>query len=215
MAKTAKGQKSTGGSGGWKKQAAKKWVLKPIPEKKAQKPQKKMNQYFPITKAKAPPLEINFQGFPLSECVFAAEIGTYVYCPPAYGNNAMRKGGRVCPDCYLSPCFAKEKDEEIHEFLCDFPIHNVFNSDNEMDEAYEKMVDRIERMLTESFGAKYASSVGVPDCCERVVSEYAEFARETRDHPDARCSPWSADTMHLLWDPQIFMYNDESLMGTL
>jgi hypothetical protein len=147
MAKTSKAKPKWGVFGGHRKKAQeKKWELKPIPEKKEKKPQKMMEQYFPIVKAKAPqppPMEVNFQGFPLSQCRFAPDIGTFVYCPPAYGGGQRRRERRVCPDCYLSPRIVEEKNEEIFQICMNMPVSN-WHSQKEMDEGYETALPRHE-----------------------------------------------------------------------
>ena len=47
--------------------------IKAIPKKKTN-PQRKMKQFFSVTKAIPKQVEKNFQGFPLAECVYEEEI---------------------------------------------------------------------------------------------------------------------------------------------
>ena len=210
MAKTA--NCSTKKCGEQRKKVVKKWELKPIPEKKEKKPQKMMQQYYPVVKSKKPEPEVNFQGFPLSECQYAKEIGTYVYCPPAsvYGGCAppRKKGWKVCSDCYLKPCIADEKYNKIMEFCTDF---RTYADDEELDEAYEKIMDRIEDMLTNIFGRKYASTIRVPDCVEEMVMDSYNFKRDYRDSFPAHLeSIYSFEGFQeMSRDSSIYRYNEE------
>ena len=46
---------------------------------KKRKPQKVMEQFFSVTREKGKKVTSNFQGFPLSECKFAVNLGKHVY----------------------------------------------------------------------------------------------------------------------------------------
>jgi hypothetical protein len=213
MAKTSKAKPKWGVFGGHRKKAQeKKWELKPIPEKKEKKPQKMMEQYFPIVKAKAPqppPMEVNFQGFPLSQCRFAPDIGTFVYCPPAYGGGRRRRDRRVCPDCYLSPCIVEEKNEEIFQICMNMPVSN-WHSQKEMDEGYETALDQVKLMLMEIFGRNYVSTISIPDCAEKMVMEEYKFGRELANDPSSSICVYHSETLQeLRRDPNIFRYPEE------
>jgi hypothetical protein len=209
MVKTSKPKSKWGVFGGQKKRSAeKKWELKPIPEKKVKKPQKMMDQYFPIVKAKPPPPEVNFQGFPIAACRFAPEIGTFVYCPPAYGNTVggrcIKRERRVCPDCYLSPCMVEERNDEIFEICMNIPTGN-WHSQKERDVGFECALDQVKAMLIEIFGGKYVDSIGIPDCVNKMVTEEYNLGLELAKDPSSSICVYNSETMKELRRDPMFL----------
>ena len=77
--------------------------IKAIPKKKTN-PQRKIKQFFLVTKLIPKQAEKNFQGFPLAECVYEEEIDKTVYSPPDWGftqADGCRSDWDFCQKCLL------------------------------------------------------------------------------------------------------------------
>jgi hypothetical protein len=62
------------------------FVCKDIVKKKKNL-QQRLERYFPVTKQRVMKVEKNFQGVPLTECIYKEEINKYVFKPRKYPAN--------------------------------------------------------------------------------------------------------------------------------
>lgn len=158
------------------------FLSKPKLSIKKNKPQKVMQQFFPVIKPKREIPAKNFQGFPMEECEFDAEIGKHIYCPPCYGNKELT----LCPQCLLRPCIVSEKWDDIMSFCGDIMVFE----DHATDAMYMKTLDHVESLLVEIFGMRYARRNPMPTCVWKLVDDYYESVMKGRgesfkeQHPD-------------------------------
>ena len=138
------------------------FVVKDIVLKK-KNPQQKLKKYFPVTKAKKPRVEKNFQGFPMSECQWEESVQQFVYRPPSYCRE-----GELCPECLLRPCLVKGRWDDIMSFCEDTMIFE----DDDSDAMYFKMINHAESILVEVFGARYTRNHPTPPCIFELVGKY-------------------------------------------
>ena len=160
------------------------FISKNIVNKK-KNPQQKLERYYSVTKSKGRVAEKKFQGFPLRLCKFEEEIGKFIYCPPCYTNKLEErqvKEAELCHECYLRPCVVKGKWEDIMGFCEDVM---VFENDDS-DAMYFKMVNHVESVLVEIFGARYVRNFPPPSCVYNLVGRYHDTKREMEEeeHPD-------------------------------
>jgi hypothetical protein len=165
------------------------FVIRNIITKKKD-PQQKMEKYFPVAKAaKMARLEKNFQGFPLSECVYEAELRADVYCPPCCRDeNGERKwtSDSLCHHCLLRPCMVKMRWEDIMGYCEDCMVFENDNSDG----IRFKITGHMESICAEIYGAEFASKYSIPSCALEVVSDYhrvklgMDEAEEDEEDPD-------------------------------
>jgi hypothetical protein len=67
------------------------FVFKDIVVTKKKVPQQTMERYFMVVKQKREIPKTNFQGFPLSQCVYKEEVMDMVYRPTGYPRRTERK----------------------------------------------------------------------------------------------------------------------------
>lgn len=145
------------------------FVLKDIVKKK-KNPQQKLDKYFVVTKkakfpkAEASPVEKNFQGFPLTECVYESTVEKYVCRPVNYYRNKDKETiekSDLCCECYLRPCLLK--DEVGQEMLDGF--HTVDLRWVDKFEAWSLMQELGEKVTRDVFGnLEQFGLYGVPSC---------------------------------------------------
>lgn len=157
-----------------------KFVVKNIVTKK-KNPQQKLIKYFPVTKAKKPRAEKNFQGFPLSQCQWEESVNDFVYCPPSYCTEE-RSGGNMdckelCRECLLRPCLVKGRWDDIMSFCEDTMIFE----DDDSDAMYFKMINHAESILVDVFGARYVRNHPSPPCIFELVGKYHDTKKGLYD----------------------------------
>ena len=173
------------------------FVLKDIIVRKKKNPQQKMERYFEVKKPKSKRLERNFQGFPVTECVYEEEVNKLVYKPPGYPSwddtidgpgIRMKKvtEHKLCPECFLRPCLVKGKWDDIMGFCEDIMVFE--NDDSEG--MYSKLTNHAESIMVEIFGAKYAAHTVAPGCVYELIGKYhnvksgMEAEGSPDEHPD-------------------------------
>jgi hypothetical protein len=173
------------------------------PKKKKKNPQKKIKQFFAVTKPKMGPVEKNFQGKPMDQCFFSDQIGNYVWQPEVWGNTRPNKNDphrhsiyhRVtCEWCFLTPCIVEEKREEIFEMFDEITNSGV---DDKL-HLYGYAHDKAWAMLKEVFGPRYVRKFRMPQCLEELISQWSDLPHEERDphqepHPDDELVAGSLD----------------------
>ena len=159
------------------------FLSKPKLTVKKSKPQKVMQEFFPVVKPKREIPVKNFQGFPMNQCEFDAKMGKHVYCPPSYGNKEMP----LCRHCLLRPCMVSEKWDDIMSFCGDIMVFE----DHATDQMYCKAVDHLQALLVEIFGLRYSRRTPIPACAMKLVDDYYECVLKDRgesiddyQHPD-------------------------------
>jgi hypothetical protein len=156
--------------------------IKAIPKKKTN-PQRKMKQFFSVTKPIPKQVEKNFQGFPLAECVYEEEIDETVYSPPDWGfteEDGSRSDWDFCQKCLLRPCLVKEKFMEIFEFAENLELFAPGGNDNEA--IVCKTFDHVEALLVGVFGVRYVRRRGLPLCVQHAV--VGKYPHKEPPHPD-------------------------------
>jgi hypothetical protein len=142
-------------------------------------PQKKIKQFFKVTKRKVGHTEKNFQGFPMEECVFADDLGRFIWHPPVYGNTAPLKQdplrysmfARVtCKWCYLPPCICEEKNDEIWKFLDAIRETGLDDKADLVSIAESEAAS----LMVEVFGARYVRNNGIPPCIKEFIRQWSE-----------------------------------------
>lgn len=154
------------------------FVCKDIVKKK-KNPQQKLERYFPVTKQKQPKIEKNFQGFPLTECIYEEEIDKYVYKPtdyPSAGTTNPKQQHSLCNKCFLRPCFVKGKWDDLMGFCEDIMVFE--NDDSES--MYFKMLNHAEAIQVELFGVRYARNNLLPECVNEIVGKYLSIKSRRR-----------------------------------
>jgi hypothetical protein len=118
------------------------FVCKDIVTKK-KNPQQTMERYFMVVKSKREIPKRNFQGFPLSKCVYEEEVMDIVYRPTGYPRRTERKNNsctectqQLCPGCLLRPCVVRGKWNEIMGF-CEDTM--VFENDDSVSMYFKTM----------------------------------------------------------------------------
>jgi hypothetical protein len=175
MAKATTNQPPKEGNEGAVAKKNTEFVLKDIVRKK-KNPQQKMERYFVVKKPKSKRLQRNFQGFPVTECVYEEEVNKMVYKPPGYPSwdDTIEGPGirmkkvtehKLCPECFLRPCLVKGKWNDIMGFCEDIMVFE--NDDN--DWMYYKMMNHTEAIIVEIFGARYARNNPSPACVNGLV----------------------------------------------
>jgi hypothetical protein len=145
------------------------FVCKDIVWKKTN-PQQKLERYFPVAKQGNAKVEKNFQGFPMSECVYEEELDKYVFKPAGYppaGENPTKQHA-LCHKCLLRPCLVKGKWDDIMGFCEDIMVFE--NDDSEG--MYSKLTNHAESIMVEIFGAKYAAHTAAPGCVYELIGKY-------------------------------------------
>lgn len=164
------------------------FVCKDIVTKK-KNPQQMMERYFMVVKQKREIPKRNFQGFPLSQCVYEEEVMDMVYRPTGYPRRTERKKDsstectKLCHECLLRPCVVRGKWNEIMGFCEDTMVFE--NDDSES--MYFKMMNHAESIMVEVFGARYCRNNPTPACIQGVVGNYFETKaqmEEEEEDPD-------------------------------
>ena len=87
---------------------------KPLSAKKKD-PQSTLHQFFSKATSRRP--QMNFQGYPIKQCVYEPSIKKWVFHPPGWGEDLPAPYTSAewffCDDCKLKPCLAIEKSHEI------------------------------------------------------------------------------------------------------
>lgn len=159
-----------------------KFVIKDILIKK-KNPQQKLEKYFKVTKPKKSQVERNFQGFPLSDCIWEEEVGQFVFRPASYynkischnngGDPSGDEEGALCRECLLRPCLVKGRWDDIMSFCEDTMIFE----DDDSDAMYFKMMNHADSILVEVFGARHVRNHPTPLCVSALVGNYHDTKR--------------------------------------
>ena len=137
--------------------------------------QTKLENYFPVLKAKRTKTEINFQGFPITDCCYEKEVDEFVYRPPlrpwSCGNECIPNGSKehkLCHNCCLRPCIAKVKRNDLMAH-CEHVM--VFENDD-VEAMQSKMFDHADSLLADVFGAPHVRNFPVPACLHELVDRH-------------------------------------------
>ena len=156
-------------------QQQKPFVLKKMPKKKAN-PQRKMKQFFQVVKASAPKVEKNFQGMPMTECVYEDLVGKDVYFPPGWGgleDDGTRSNWKLCTSCCLRPCVVTEKLYDIFEFAEKLKLFSTEENDNET--IVCQTYNHCETILADIFNKRYVRKFWLPCCLTEAIREKYPF----------------------------------------
>lgn len=147
-----------------------KFIARNIVRKK-KNPQKTLQKYFPVVKPKQINPERNFQGFPLTECVFEEELDQFLFRPPWYGNKENSDGSphQLCRHCLLRPCIVFEKWDQIIEF-CEEAV--VCGNVDDSEGMYSKLLNHAQSTVASIFGPRYVRNNPDPNCLLDVVGRY-------------------------------------------
>lgn len=162
-----------------------KFVCKDIVKKK-KNPQQRLERYFLVTKqVRKPKAETNFQGFPLSECIYEEEVDDYVFKPSDYPPKGSKKEHGFCHKCFLRPCIVRGKWDDIMGFCEDIMVFE----NNDSEGMYSKLMNHADSLMVEVFGAKYVASGRSPSCVYEMVGNYHSLksgieTEEFDDDPD-------------------------------
>lgn len=156
---------------------------------KKKNPQKKMKQFFKVTKPKTKKKnsERNVQGFRISDCYFDDFLGVHVFSPTTYGGDPEAD---VCGSCLLRPCIASAGSPKRVEILsyCEEVRQNDAAKTNFLDKEFlhAKVMLHVEHLFTEMYGARYVRNNCTPVCLLNLIEAHwkqFEFAESDSD-PD-------------------------------
>lgn len=135
--------------------------------KKKKNPQTKIKHFFASTKSLPRRPSMNFQGFPIQQCVYEPTLCKWLFHPRGWGTKLpfpfTKASWLLCKDCLLKPCFAAEKHVEIFGFL-DESNDSADSVVVSFSSANQQLRIRAMESMCQVFGRRYAHQTGLPKC---------------------------------------------------
>ena len=147
--------------------------------------QSNIKSFFHVTKAtNMSNTRLNFQGYPLSQCVYSKEIQDMVYWPIRFcGPISQVPQPKTCKQCLLTPCIVSLFGSKIVDFAGNQRYgegRDDFTEDD-IDDMYCETMDFVCGLLVQVFGRKYVQSHGPPECAHTFVGDFFNLVDEEND----------------------------------
>ena len=133
----------------------------------------------PVRRKQRPPI-LNFQGFPMDNCVYHRSLDGHYYAPPKYYKTPLTEDDidlSFCHECLLQPCMMVGTEEEVDVIIEKVLDLKVENRNVDENDAAMRCIKIIHKNI---FPNEWGSRAWPPPCIKRHLPYFFQEAKESR-----------------------------------